>query len=304
MQKKLSQKRLNLRIIDIVFLTIAGIVNAVGVGLILTPARLLDGGLSGTSIAINYLVEMKTTSTITKILPSILLIVLNFPFYIIAYKRLGLKSVIYSFYAIAIYSITLLIFRSTIDLSTSPITKDDVLLSAIFGGLISGVGSGITIRTNAALDGIEVCSMLFSKKVGLSTGQFVMVYNAILFIIIGFIMGFKIPLYSIIAYYVGLKIIDIITEGLDKTKMLLIITTKVSEVTAVISKKFNRQMTLIHAKGYYLQDDKQIIYSVCNRFEVTGIKNAILEVDENAFITISEVSETVGKKIKKAKKDY
>lgn len=301
---KKPKNKLDLKIVDFLFLTIAGIINAVGVGLILTPSGLLDGGLSGTSIAIGYIAEMKLSGTIVKILPSILLIVLNFPFYIIAYKKLGLKSVIYSLYAISIYSLTLLIFRSTIDLSTSPITKDDILLAAIFGGLTSGVGSGLTIRKNAALDGIEVCSILFSKKVGLSTGQFVMAYNAILFIIFGFIMGFEIPLYSCIAYYVGLKVIDIIAEGLDKTKMLLIITTKVDEVTNVISTRFNRQMTLIHAKGYYLKDEKQIIYSVCNRFEVTGIKNAILEVDENAFITISEVSETVGKKIKKSQKDY
>lgn len=300
----MKKNKLNLKLTDFLILTIAGIINAIGVGLMLGPNNLLDGGLSGTSIGIGYLIEMKVSSAFTKVLPSILLIVLNFPFYIIAYKKLGIKSVIYSLYTITIYSISLFLFRSTIDLTTSPITGNDILLSAIFGGLASGIGSGLTIRNNAALDGIEVCSILFSQKIGLSTGQFVMAYNAILFILFGFFMGFEIPLYSCIAYYVGLKVIDLIAEGIDKTKMLLIFTTRVEEVSNVISTKFNRQMTLIHAQGYYLKDDKEIIYSVCNRFEVAAIKSAILEVDEQAFITITEVSETVGKKIKKSQKDY
>lgn len=284
----------NIRITDFLILIIAGIINAIGVGLLLTPNNLLDGGLSGTSVAL---------SLITPINVSIFLIVLNFPFYILAYKRIGIKTLIYSLFTIAVYSLFLFIFEKTIDLETNAIVQD-TLLAAIFGGLLSGVGSGITIRMGGALDGIEICSLLFSKKIGVTVGQFVMIYNVILYVLFGFKVGFQFPLYSIIAYYVGLKVIDAINEGLDKTKMFLIVSDKQEEVSLAIAEQMHRQMTLIESVGYYTKDKKRMIYCVCNRFEVKRLKEVINEVDPSAFITISEVSEVVGRKIKKAKKDY
>lgn len=282
----------NIKSVDFIFLFIAGIINAIGVGMFLSANNLLDGGLSGTSIAL---------SMITPVSASIFLIVLNFPFYILAYKRIGLKTLIYSLFTISIYAFSLYLINKFVDLESKPIVQETIL-AAVFGGLLSGIGSGITIRLGGALDGIEVCSLLFSKKLGVTVGQFVMAYNVILFVTFGFLKGFDYPLYSIIAYYVGLKVIDAINEGLDKTKMFLIISDKQEEVAEAINEQMQRQMTLIESMGYYTKEKKQMIYCVCNRFEVNRLKMVIENVDPGAFITISEVSEVVGRKIKKAKK--
>jgi uncharacterized membrane-anchored protein YitT (DUF2179 family) len=204
--------------INFIFLTVAGIVNASAVTLFLQPAMLYDGGFSGTSILLSNLSGLSV---------SIFLLILNFPFFIFGYKKLGLNFIIYSMYAIAIFSLFSFLFQNCfgIDFSDgSPITKNEKLLAAVFGGIISGIGSGLTIRFGGAIDGVEVLSLIFAKKIGMTVGTFVMSYNLILYISAGIITSSWItPLYSIIAYALGLKSVDFIIEGFDKSKSAFII---------------------------------------------------------------------------------
>ncbi len=281
--------------VNFLWLTLAGFINGAGVALFLVPWQLLDGGLSGTSYLINYLTDIPL---------SVWLVLLNFPFFLLAFKRMGLSVVVYSLYAIAMYSLAVFLYQSVFGLcgpgpefADSPfVTKEyDIILAALFGGLVSGVGSGLTIRFGGAMDGVEVMGVMFAKKLGVTVGQFVMGYNAVLYIAAGFLMGdFQVPLYSVVAYAVGLKAVDFIVDGLDKGKAAIIITGKPAEVGKGISDTMGRGITLLKARGFYSQEEKGMLYCVVNRFEIGTLKKVVSALDPDAFVSINEVSDMMG----------
>lgn len=279
--------------INFVFLTVAGIVNACAVTLFLQAANLYDGGFSGTSMLL---------ARITPLNISIFLLVLNFPLFLLGYKKLGLNFILYSLYAIAVFSLFSFLFESAfgIDFSNgSPITGKDMLLSAIFGGIISGIGSGLTIRFGGAIDGVEVLAVIFAKKIGMTVGTFVMSFNIILYIIAGAITkSWEAPLYSVIAYAVGLKSVDFIIEGFDKSKSAYIISNHPEKIADTIVEIFERGVTIINAEGYYSKKPKKIIYCVVNRFEVNKMKSIVTTIDPNAFVAITDVSDSMGSSLK------
>ena len=284
---------MKLNVKHILGVIVAGIINAIGISLMLVPLSLFDSGISGTSFLL---------SEITPISLSLWLIILNVPFYILALKKLGKEFVIYSLIAIFSYSIFsyFLLNVANIDFSQgSPFTQQDMLLSALLGGCLSGCGSSLVIRFNGAIDGVDVVAVLFAKKLGLSVGQFVMIYNILLYIVSALVLdNWILSLYSIVTYAVGIKMIDFIVEGLDKAKAVYIITDKEQEqpVAEEISKQLGRGVTVIPAQGFYSQADKSILLCIINRFEVTTIKRIVALKDSSAFVTISDVSETLGGK--------
>ena len=289
---KIRKHLSKIRIGNIVGLTFAGIINAFGVTIFLTPVFLIDSGISGTS----YLCSLLTNGFVPL---SIFLIVLNFPFFFLGFKKLGFTFVIYSLYAITIYSLASYLFQLIPSENGSIIAKNDILLCAIFGGMLSGVGSGLTIRFGGTLDGVEVIAVLFSKKLNLSVGTIVMIYNVIIYIVAGILFKyvlevenpFLLPLYSIITYMIGIKSVDFVVEGLDKAKSIYIFTDETEEVCEALSNEFDRGVTLLEAEGYYSKTKQKIIYFVCNRFEIPRVKNIIHEIDNNSFFSICEVSE-------------
>ena len=181
----------------------------------------------------------------------------------------------------------------------SPFAGQDLLLCAIFGGLVSGAGSGLTIRLGGAIDGMEVLGVTFAKGLGLTVGSFVMIYNVILYILIGMIFNsWILPLYSIVTYFVGNKTIDFIVEGLDKAKSVTIITMQEDAICQALSEEFGRGITQIQAKGYFSGADKCMVYFVVNRFQIPKVKRLVTEIDPNAFITVTEISDVMGTSIK------
>ncbi len=278
---------------NFILLTVAGIVNAVGVTMFLVPANLYDGGLSGTSFLL---------SNVTPLSLSLWLIILNVPFFLVALKKAGIKYIIYSLWAIGMYSLFSYLFQNVfgIDFSDgSPIAGQDVLLCCLFGGLISGIGSGLTIRAGGALDGVEVAATFCAKKLGLSVGTFVMIYNVIVYTVAGVVFkAFSVPLYSVIAYAVGLKAVDFIVDGFDKGKAVFVITDKSQTVASALSEEFGRGLTVINAKGFYSQTEKIVLYCVVNRFELSKLKSIVEQTDSQAFIAVSEVTDTLGSDLK------
>lgn len=284
-------RKLNLKLMNFVMLTLAGIINAVGVTLFLAPVKLFDSGISGTA----FLLDMITPPYL---IMSMFLIILNVPFYILGGKKLGWDFIIYSLYAIGIYSFAALLFRNVLPIDFSggsPFTGEDKLLSAIFGGLLSGIGSGTVIRFGGAIDGVEVMAVLFSKKIGCSVGTFVMAYNILLYTVSAFIFhSWLIPLYSIITYAVGIKAVDFVVEGLDKAKAVMIITRADSELPMLLTETLGRGATVYKAGGVYSGEEKLVIYVVVNRFEIGKVKKIVETADSDAFASVTDVSETVG----------
>ena len=273
----------------------AGCVNAVGVTMFLAPVNLYDSGISGTSMLL-----WQITPDFMSL--SFFLVVLNIPLFAFGLKKQGTAFTIYSIWAVLVYSLASLVITDVLPVnvsSASPFAGQDLLLCAVFGGLISGVGSGLTLRFGGAIDGIEVMAVIFAKRMGLTVGTFVMIYNIILYIVIGCtFQSWILPLYSIITYCVAIKAVDFIAEGLDKAKSAMIITTKSDEVCKALSESFGYGITQIHATGYYFNRPQTVIYFVINRFQIARLKALVSEIDDKAFITISDVSDVLGSSLK------
>lgn len=273
---------------NILMLTVAGIVNAIGITLFLTPVKLYDSGISGTSM----LLEQITPEYLTL---SIFLLVLNIPLFIFGLKKQGWLFTVYAIYTVAIYSLFAWLITDVfpIDVSfASPLAGTDLLLCALFGGVISGIGSGLAIRFGGAMDGIEVMAVIFAKRLGITVGAFVMIYNVALYIICGTILkSWILPLYSIVTYAAALKTIDFIVEGFDRAKCAIIITEQPDEICRVLSDTFSSGTTYLNAKGAYSKQDKAMIYFVINRYQVVRMRDIVHEIDPKAYITITEVAD-------------
>ena len=276
----------NFKIINFIGLTIAGFINAFGITVFLSPVRLYDSGISGTSMLL---------SQITPLPLSVFLLLLNIPLFFYGLKKQGKIFTVYSLYAVVMYSLGAYLITDVfpIDVSiTSPLAGQDLLLCSLFGGIISGIGSGLTIRLGGAIDGVEVMSVIFSKKIGITVGTFVMIYNVILYIISGILLGsWILPLYSIVTYGAGLKTIDFIVEGFDRSKAIMIITDKADEICDALSEGYGSGVTQLVARGHYSQTEKTAVYFIVNRFQIPKVKELAHEIDPGAFMTITEVAD-------------
>ena len=286
----------SLRPLTFLLLFAAGVINAVGVTMFLAPVHLYDSGISGTSMLLWQITPESYTL-------SLFLLVLNVPLFLFGLKKQGVVFTIYSIWAVFVYSAASYVITNIlpVDVSTaSPFAGRDLLLCALFGGLISGIGSGMTIRFGGAIDGIEVMAVIFAKRLGLTVGTFVMIYNVLLYIATGILFrSWVLPLYSIITYCAAIKAVDFIVEGLGKAKSAIIVTSRADEISEALSEAFGRGITHIGAKGYYSGADQTIIYFVVNRFQIGRLKALVTEIDPTAFITISEVSDVLGRSLQK-----
>ncbi len=283
-----------IRAVNFIFLTLAGMINAIGVTVFLFPVKLYDSGISGSSMLLDQVTPDRFTL-------SLFLILLNVPIFLFGLKRQGALFTVYSVYTVGIYSLVAFLIMDVlpIDVSfVSPLAGRDLLLCAIFGGVISGTGSGLTIRFGGAIDGIDVLSVIFAKKLSLSLGTFVMVFNTLLYIVCGIVIeSWILPLYSIVTYFVGSKTVDFIVEGFDRSKCAMIVTTKADEISGVLSENFQASGTIVSATGGYSKGNKEILYFIVNHFQINRLRKIVLSIDENAFISLSDVSDIFKKRV-------
>ena len=288
MKQKIRNLLNEIKVWNLFMLTIAGMVNAFGITVFLAPVNLYDSGISGTSMLLDQITPQYLTL-------SAFLLVLNVPLFIYGLKKQGIAFTVYATYTVAMYSLFAFLITDVlpIDVATmSPLAGEDLVLCALFGGVISGIGSGLAIRFGGAMDGIEVMAVIFAKKIGVTVGTFVMVYNLILYIVCGIILSsWILPLYSIITYCAALKTIDYIVDGLDRAKCAMIVTEKPDEICTVLSDTFDTGSTRVEALGGYSKVPKTIVYFVVIRFQIPRMKNLVHEIDKKAFITISEIAD-------------
>lgn len=283
---KLKELLRKIKLKNILGLTIAGFVNAFGITIFLNPVNLYDSGISGTSMLL---------SQITGIPLYAFLIILNIPLFLYGMKKQGKTFTVYAIYVILIYSLGAWLITDVLPVDVefaSPLAGSDLLLCALFGGLISGIGSGLAIRFGGSIDGIETLAVIFAKRLGLTVGTFVMIYNVLLYIICGIILNsWILPLYSIVTYGAALRTVDFIVEGIDRSKAAYIITTAPDKICNALSEEFSCGITILEAKGYYSDKPKTMIYIVVNRFQIGKMKNIVHEIDKKAYISICEIAE-------------
>ncbi|MDO5323397.1 MAG: YitT family protein [Clostridia bacterium] len=273
---------------NLLMITLAGLINAFGVTVFLAPVKLYDSGISGTSM----LLAQVTPEYLSL---SLFLVLLNIPLFLYGLKRQGKIFTIYSIYAVAVYSIGAWLITDVLPIDVamaSPLAGTDLLLCALFGGLISGVGSGLVIRYGGAIDGVEVMAVIFAKRIGLSVGSFVMGYNVLLYIVCGIVIeSWILPLYSIVTYAAALKAVDYMVEGFDRCKAAMIVTVRPREICAALTETFSSGITRIEARGGYSGQGRDVLYFVVNRFQITRLRDIVHELDPTAYITISEVAD-------------
>ncbi len=250
---------------------------AVGLQLFLLPNHLLDGGVTGISILSAYL---------TGIPFGLFLLVLNIPFVILGYRKFGKDFALCSSVGIATLA--------TLTFIHLPHGFTDVpILAAIFGGIFVGVGSGLVIRYGGIIDGSDTVAILIDRVTVFSVGEAIMVINGLIITAAGFVFGWQNALYSLIAYFVAHKAIDVTVDGLNESRSVWIVSMKVREIGRVINQVIEEPVTYLKEANEKDPEPHGILLAVITRFEEQKIKAAIQSVDRTAFIVISGAHEIV-----------
>lgn len=260
------------------------VIAAVGLEIFLIPNSIIDGGIVGISIIASHL---------SRIPLGIFTFALNIPFLFIGYKQIGKSFVISSLFSITVFSVFLSILHPI------PGLTNDVLLATVFGGIILGVGVGLIIRNGGSLDGTEIVAIILNKRIPLSVGQIVMILDVFIFSAAALVLGWDRALYSMLAYFVAHKAIDVIIEGFDEAKGVIIVSDYGEEIAEAITARLGRGVTFLEGRGGFSKDKKTILYSVVTRIEISKLCSIINDKDESAFVTINDVSDVMGGKHKK-----
>lgn len=278
-----TKSRARTIISKIFFLTLGAFIAAGAIGCFLAPNNIIDGGVIGISMITSYL---------TKHNLGLLVIIINFPFICLAFTKMGKKFVAQTFYAVTVFSLALNLF-------TNHTVTQDLLLATVFGGIILGIGVGLILRNDGSLDGTEILSLILSKKIGLSVGEFIMALNIFIYSGAGLVFGWERAMYSMLTYFIAYKVIDMVLEGLNSAKSVRIISDKSYEIGQALIEKLDLGVTYIYGQGGYTRIDKTIIYCIVSRLEMSNMKEIIREIDPRAFISIVDVHEAYGARLKK-----
>ncbi len=270
-------------ILDFVMLTVGAVIAAFAMEEFLVPCTILDGGMIGVSIMVNNLSGFPL---------SILTIIFNVPFLIIGSRKMGLKFVVKSIYAMVIFSIFLEVFGEWTNVT------DQLLLAVCFGGVILGAGVGIVIRFGGCLDGTETVAIMLNRKFKWPVGRTVLIFNIVIYAIAGLLFGFDRAMYSLLTYFITSKIIDMVENGFDQAKAAMIITNESKEIAERIYDQLGRTVTMMEGEGL-ISGKKVVLYCVLTRLEIYELKKLINSVDASAFVVVSDVSEIIGNHIKR-----
>ena len=284
-KKRIAQHRRTSFYVKKYLMIFAGaIIASIGLELFLIPNRVIDGGVVGISIMM---------SSITGLAFGAFLVVLNLPFLYLGYKQIGKNFAIATMIAICFLSAWSAVFEPL------PRVTEDPFLAAIFGGIIDGLGVGLIIRAGGSLDGTEIVAIIMDKRSMFSVGEVVMFINLFILSSAGLLYGWDKAMYSLVAYFVISKMIDVVIKGLDESYAVMIVTDEHEDITSALNDRLGRGVTLLHGAGGYTGDSKEVLYCVVTRLEVDKLKEIVLEKDANAFVTINAVHDIVGGRFKK-----
>lgn len=270
---------------DYIVLIIGGILFGIAVEYVLLPLKITTGGFSGIATLAHYLLEIPTEIT---------LIALNIPAFIITAKFLGIKFGLRSLIGMFASSAGVIIGRQFGTLTA------DMMLAALFGGLLSGLGIALTYKAGGSTGGTDLIAKLINSKAKhINVGEALMIVD-------GFIVAFltvvfkdiEIGLYSIVAIFASSKIIDLILLGAEYAKAVFIITKKSESIVKYIHTEIDRTATKIDVIGTYTKEEKDMLVCVVNKKEIPKLKEAVEEIDEEAFVIITAVTEAIGEGFK------
>ncbi|WP_237658372.1 YitT family protein [Ureibacillus xyleni] len=271
-------------IFRIIMVIVGALIFAVGLELFLVPNNVMDGGIVGISIITSHLFGLPV---------GVFIFILNLPFIYIGYKQIGKTFALTTALGITILSIATVIMHHV-----HPFTKD-LLLATVFGGILLGVGVGLVIRYGGCLDGTEVLAILSNIKLPFSVGEIILFINLIIFTVAGFVFTWEQAMYSVVAYYIASKVIDVVVLGMEESKSVYIISEDIEEIGQAILHRLGRGVTYLHGEGAYTGDNKKVIFCVITRLEESKMKEIVRSIDNQAFLAIGNISEVKGGRFKK-----
>jgi uncharacterized membrane-anchored protein YitT (DUF2179 family) len=253
----------------------------------LLPNRFIDGGVTGISLLLQNVTSLEL---------SYFLILVNLPFLVLASKTIGVKFAIRS-----IAAISLLAF--VVHFVEYPIITEDKLLISVFGGFFLGLGIGMTMRGGSVIDGTEVLAIFLSKKLSLTIGDVLLLINILIFSVGAYILSVETALYAILTYLAAARTVDFVVDGVEEYVGVTIISNKHEELRIMLIEKLQRACTIYAGKGGYGKNgksyDKDIIYTIVTRLELSKLQTEIDKIDRNAFIIMGIVKDLKGGMIKK-----
>ncbi|GIP35894.1 YitT family protein [Paenibacillus sp. J2TS4] len=266
------------------FIVLGAALVSVGLEMFLVPNKIIDGGITGISII---------TSHLTSLPVGIYLLLFNLPFLYIGYKKIGKTFALSTLFAVILMSVGTFLLHNS-----DPFT-DDPLLASVFGGIILGIGVGMVIRAGGSLDGTEIIAILFNEKSPFSVGEIVMFFNIFILGSAGFIFGWNQAMYSLIAYFIAFKMIDIVIEGFDESKAVWIISDKYEQIGGALLNRLGRGVTYMKGEGGFSGEDKKVIFCIITRLEEAKLKSIVEEWDSSAFLAIGNIHDVQGGQFKK-----
>ena len=272
------------------FLTAGAFIAGFALECFLVPNKIIDGGVVGISMLMNYKLGVNL---------GLALLCVNLPFIFLAFTKMGKYFVIQTFYAVAMLAVATNVFHHI-----NFIVTKDILLSTIFGGIILGTGVGTVLKNEGSMDGTEIMALVMSKKFGFSVGEIVMGFNILIYSAAGIILNWESAMYSILTYFIAYKVIDSVLEGLNSSKSIRIISDKAEELGQTLINDYDISVTYLKGIGGYSKQTKTLIYCVMSRLELSKVKDVVAQIDPSAFLSVVDVHEVYGtrmrKKIKKA----
>lgn len=278
---KLSLSKLLQRIF---ILTVGSSLVSVALEIFLVPNRIIDGGIVGISIITSYLSGWPI---------GIFLLLFNLPFLFLGYKQIGKTFALSTLYSVILMSIGTYLLHPV-----EPLTIDP-LLATVFGGIILGIGVGMVIRSGGSLDGTEIVAILLTKKSPFSVGEIVMFFNLFILGSAGFVFTLDRAMYSLMAYFIAFKMIDITIEGFNESKSVWIISDRAHEIGNAIIHRLGRGVTYMHGEGAYTGGSKKVIFCVITRLEEAKLKAIVEEVDAGSFLAVGNIHDVKGGRFKK-----
>ena len=270
------------------FLTLGALIAAFSIECFLVPNQIIDGGIVGVSIILNHIFEEFGLG--------LFIFLLNIPFVFLAFNKIGKKFVLQTIYAVSALSLGVHYFHKFETITAEPI------LIIVFGGILLGIGVGLVLKNGGSMDGTEILSVVLSKKIGFSVGEWIMAFNVIIYTAAGFVFGVENAMYAIITYFIAYKVIDIVQEGFNTSKSVRIISDHSKDIGSELMETLELGVTYIKGTGAYSGKEKDIIFCIVSRLELNKLKEIAKTIDPTAFISVVDVHETYGGKIRKNKK--
>lgn len=261
---------------------LGSIIGGSAVNAFLVPHHMLSGGVSGVAMILYFLFDWPL---------GVMIIIGNIPLFYAAYKFLDREYVIGAFYGLIIFSVSIDATRFLTKLNL----VDDIILASVYGGVISGIGSGIIFRVGGSAGGTDIIAAIVKKYYSYNIGMVVFSINLLIMSVAAVLFGLKPAMYTLITMFIGSSVTDKVIEGFNRKKTIMIISDVSDDIAAAILKEVGRGVTYLKGEGAYTRNDKKVIFVVVTLTQIARIKFIVEKVDPRAFMIVQDAAEVMGK---------